>query len=388
MALVQQTFTELQDLQSEQYSSVATLPAGTGEGEPLGAIFNGTAILGVQQEQQISYVASTARLEDCEGADVDSFCAPWSVFRLGAVSSSGSVNASLPSPSTTSQFIPVGTTLQTEDGGQFLVIADTSQPGYSTALNAYVLLPGQAFVAVSVVSKTAGILSNVPVDSIFVVYSGPGTQSLPATFTFTNPVAFENGEDSESDAQMKARFTKTTSSQRSGVFAAAESAILGVQANLTYSIGDMLAPDGTEDEGFFTVVVNVKGQSSGPGGALLSTVDAAIAAVRPLGISYDVVAPTLLDVNASYTLSGTPPPGQTQAQFVAATQAALGAYIDAIGLDPKGGTTILSYGRCYAVLFGVSGVTNVDALTLNGEVGADVVAPFATQIVAGTIAAS
>jgi hypothetical protein len=387
--LTQQTFSELQQLESEQYSSQATLPAGTAPGEPLGAIFNAVALLGVQQEQQTAYVASVARLATCFGADVDSFCAPFSLVRLGAVSSSGSVEASTQSPVTTAVYIPVGSTLLNPDSIPFLVIADTTQAAYNATLNAYVLAVGQSSIAISVVSQTAGSISNTPANSVFLIYSGPGSQPLTASFTFTNPVAFTNGSDTETDAAMKARFASTFSGQRSGAPASIVGAIQSVQDNLTFSVGDGINPNGSENpDGFFTVVVNVQGQSSGPGSVLIQNVSAAIAKVRPIGISYDVIAPTLLTINATYTLSGTPPAGQTQAQWVAATEAALGAFIDAIGLNAAGGTTTLSYGRCYAVLFGVAGVTNIDNLVLNGESGTDIVAPFATQIVAGTITAS
>jgi phage-related baseplate assembly protein len=129
------------------------------------------------------------------------------------------------------------------------------------------------------------------------------------------------------------------------------------------------------------VVVNVIGQSSGPGGELLSEISDAVAAVRPLGISYTVVAPTLLSVAVAGTL--TIASGYTASAVVAAANAAVAAYIDSIGLSPTGTSTTLSYGRVFAILFSVPGVANVDGLTLNGTSGTDIVAPFGEQIVAG-----
>jgi hypothetical protein len=132
---------------------------------------------------------------------------------------------------------------------------------------------------------------------------------------------------------------------------------------------------------FFTVVVNVLGQSSGPSANLLTLVQEAIDAVRTAGILRAVIGPTLVDVNAVATIDVAS--GYDSAAVIAACQAAYDAYVNNIGLDPAGGTTDCSYGRVYAVLLAVAGVTNVTGLTLNGAT-TDISAGFAQQLVAGT----
>lgn len=132
---------------------------------------------------------------------------------------------------------------------------------------------------------------------------------------------------------------------------------------------------------FFTVVVNVLGQATGPSTNLLALVAEAVDSVRSAGVLRSVIGPTLVSVNAVATISVAA--GYDSAAVIAACQAAYDTYVNNIGLDSAGGTTDCSYGRVYATLLAVPGVVNVTALALNGGT-VDVSAGFAHQLVAGT----
>lgn len=155
--------------------------------------------------------------------------------------------------------------------------------------------------------------------------------------------------------------------------------------NLVSVVGGVIASGATVlfvgGPAFFTVVVNVLGQAAGPSTNLLAQVQEAVDAVRAAGTIRAVIGPTLVDVNAVATIDVAA--GYDSDAVIAACEAAYDEYLNNIGLDPEGGSTDCSYGRVYAILLGVAGVTNVTGLTLNGGT-TDITAGFAQQLVAGT----
>ena len=379
--LTQQTFAQLVQLQTEQFGVAAGQPARTDAGSTLGSFFDAVALLGVQLEQQIAYENLIARLATSSGADVDTFVNPFGVFRLAATYAFGPETFSIPSPSGTQLVIPLGTVVQTPGGVQFMAVADTTNGAYSASANGYILPSGQTSVSVTVAATVGGTIGNVQANQITVVYGGPGGSPLPASFIVTNPNPFNDAQNTETDQALKTRFAQYVSGAHAGTSNSIRAAVNGVQPGLTFSVGDGLAPNGSPESAFFTVVVNVAGSGTAPSAVLLSEVTAAVEEVRPAGISYTVVGPTLIPVAASGTL--TYAPGYNAATVAAAVNAAYIAFANSIGLNPLGSSTTLSYGQVYAVLFGVAGVQNIDGLLLNGGTS-DVVASFGQQVVAGT----
>lgn len=370
----------------ENYETEATLPAATDAGSSLGAMFEATVLLALQLQQQAIYLAAISRLATSTGADVDSFCAPFGVTRLGATYATGQVTVTYPSPVGSPQLIPVGAIVQTTGGLQFTVSADATNPNYNATANGYYVQTGQTSVSVTVTCSVSGTTGNVAANTITQIYSGSNSPPIPGSPAVTNPSAFTDGVGSESDDAFKARFTLTVSSGRVATATAIIAAVLAIQTGLIYSFGDMVNADGSTHDAYFTFVVNEANTGTAPSSALLSAVQAAINAVRSAGISFQAIGPTLVPVNASGTI--VPVTGYSSAVVLPAVQAQYAAFVNAIGLNPDTTPTTCSLARCYAALLqtqvnGVYVVFDVTGLLLNGVAG-DVTAPFANQLVAGS----
>lgn len=454
------TLKQAQQQLTLQFAAVATVAPNTDQGSAIQALLNTVALLFSQGQVSQTAMANVSRLATSFGSDVDSFVAPFGYTRLGAAASSGSVTFSLNSVSSQQIVIPIGTIVIASNGLQFTVVIDQTQTGYSAALNGYVIPVGQLSVSATVQCNSIGKIGNVKATQINALYGGAGTPK-PAVDNVSNPQDFINGTDTETDAQLKARFTLGQSGGKDATSNALAAAILGVQNNLTYSIGDMMnitgsgSPPSTTTtgavtipavnatvsvavsnvnaipflgyvivsdgahafygqvtaigtnititclyqitgagtvasgatvlfvggSGFFTAVVNQIGQSVGPTPALLAAVATALDKVRSAGCSRSIIGPTLINVNCVATLKLTASGVWTTVQPAAI--AAFNNFVNYIGLDPAGNSTVCAYIDVGMILRQVPGVLRVDGLTLNGGT-ADLTATFAQQLVAGT----
>lgn len=388
---------QIQQMIAEGYNAAANLPADTGPGSAFGPSFNAAALAIFSAQQQAQYVAAISRLStipaNADGSpnpDLDSFVNAFNFTRLGSSAASGQVTISTASPVSGSPLIvPVGFIVQTSGGLQFQVIADTTNGAYNAADNGYPIAVSASSVNASVKCLTLGTIGNVQAGQITNFYGGPGAVANPGVSTVTNAAAFTNAINFESDAALKTRFTTGISTGRSGTNSALGAAILGVQPGLTYAIGDRVNADGSAHASYFTVVVAVLGSSTATPSTILSQVTTAIEGstatsvpqVRAAGESYQVISPTFVSINVSATL--TLAAGAVAATVVAAAQAALTTYLQGIGLNPQGASTLISYMKIGALLFGVSGVANVDNLLVNSGTS-DITATFSQMFSVGT----
>jgi Baseplate J-like protein len=391
------TMAQIQQTILQGYNAAAGLPADTGPGSSFGPSFNAAALAIFNQQQQVIYVAAIARLSTIPvnpngtpNPDLDSFCLVFNVPREGASASSGQVTFSTTSPvSGPPVIVPVGAIVQTSSGLQFQVIADPTNSAYNAGDSGYPIGSTYSSVNVTVQCLTTGTIGNVQAGQISNLY-GSSTVPVPAQIsTVSNAAAFDNAIDFEADPAYKQRFTTTVSTGSVATEFALGGAALGVQPGLTYSIGDRENADGSSHIAYFTLVVAVLGSSTTTPGGILSGVIAAlegnltasIQPVRAAGISYQVISPTFIaaNVGALITLS----PGAVWATVEAACIAALTSYIQSIGLNPEGNATTLSYMKLGAILFGVTGVANVDSLLLNSGI-VDLTATFSQMFSVGT----
>lgn len=397
-------FSDYKNLLLEAYNGAASVPANTNEGSTLGAITNAAALLALQLEQQLLYDAAIARMATSTGADCDSFAYPFGIYREGATATQGPVICSTNSPVSGSPLIvPVGGIVQTPSGLQFTIIADSNNPNYNAGDNGYPIAVGYSSTTVTVVCNSTGTIGNVQANQINQIFGGPGATPMPSV-NVNNAVSFADATnagvvpaiDTETDAAFKNRFTLLVSSGRVATRNAIAGTVLGVQTGLTYSLGDLVKMvDGspvTNQPGYFTVVVNNAGVNTLPSDQLIDNVYNAIEGlagnpeVRAAGCSFFVIKPTLLRVDAGCTITVDPNYPDPSA-VVAAAETAVAAYINSIGLDPNGNSTVCPYGKVYGIIYGVPGVLLADGLTLNGG-SADVTGVFAQQIVSGTISFS
>jgi hypothetical protein len=359
-------------------------------------------LLAIILQRQIAYVNSIARLATIgpnpinpalPNPDVDSFVNAYNVFRIEATAATGQVVFSVASSPALPILIPAvpsgsstGVIVQTTTGIKFVVIADTTNANYNATLNAYVIATGTTSVSVTVQCLSLGVNGNVAADQITQLFSGPGTTSIAGITGINNPNSFANAPGSavnlETDAALKVRFAFLMVTGSVGTPAAFAAAILASAVGLTFSVGDQLNSSGVTTSGVGTIVVNNAGTGTAPPSTLVPAVQAAINGVRALGITATVIAPTILAVNAVANIQIAP--GFLPSAVIAACSAAYTALVNNIGLNPTGGSTSAKIAAMYATLFTTPGVLDVTSLTLNGA-AADVVAPFATQLVAGTV---
>lgn len=387
MPIQTSTLEQMQALAATAFSANATLPANTNAGSTLGSIFNAEALLALNVQYELVYAASIARLATSFGPDVDSFVNVFAVYRIGASASSGLVTLTTPSPVVSQLLIPVGGMLATNSGLLFTIVAD---PGNTTGFfnavfNAYVITASTSSANVIVNCNTTGTIGNVAIGQISQIYTPVGGPPITGIQIVANAAAFTNAVNQESDPALKARFTLAMSGGRVGSINAEAFAVYSVQEGLTVSVGDLEHPDGSSWPGGFTIVVNELGQSSGPGAPLLSACQSAALAVKSAGASFVCIGPTLINVNGAGTvyLNATLPTGLTSAQVIANVNAAYILFLNNIGLNANGGSTICPLSLVYSVLQAVPGVAYIDGLALNSST-ADISAPFAFQLVAGT----
>lgn len=394
--LTQYTRSQLKQLAIQEYNSEATLPADTHQGSDLGSIFDATAFLAVLLQQQIAYENQIARLatvpalpSGAPNPDVDSFVNAFGVYRLSSIAASGQVVFSIASPSSLNILIPAvaigqspAVIVQTSGNVQFQVIPDTTNANYNASFGSYVLSAGQTSVSCSVQCLTLGTAGNVQANTINQPYSGPGTIQTAGISSVTNPSAFSNAVNLETDAALKTRFAVVMQTGTAATSSAVAAAILSVGINLTYSVGDGFNSIGASASSYFTVVVNNSGTGTAPSTALLASVYTSVLAVKPLGIGFQVIAPTLVPVGVTANIKVAP--GFTSAAVSAACAAAVVTLLNNIGLSPTGASTLAKLAAIYTTLYTTPGVSDVTSLAINGGTS-DVAATFGQQIVAGTI---
>lgn len=260
------TASQLKQIFAEAFNAApGVLPIYDGPGSSLGPFEDALSNLALMVQQGQNYAQQISRLysippnkDGTPNPDVDSFVYPFGFTRLAAQASSGQVTFSTPSPVASQLVIPIGTIVSTENGLQFLVIVDQSNAAYSASAGGYpsggyILAVGQRSVNVTVQCLSTGVIGNVQPGLINSIFGG----GVAGFQTVSNAQAFSNGRDVETDAALKARFTLGMSSGRVATINALASALLAVQSNLTYSIGDMLNASGTGAAPQTTTTANV-----------------------------------------------------------------------------------------------------------------------------------
>jgi uncharacterized phage protein gp47/JayE len=362
------------------------------EGSILLAVAEATQGVMLWLQGLILQVMATTRLSTSNGNDVDTFCVdfmpalPGSVTaalpngspRLPAVKSTGPATVARFTP-TNAAFIAasitpgdgLGANSQTQDGTQtFTVVADTTQPLYSAALGGYTLPAGQASGSVTVQALVGGTGGNISAGTLTVLQTG-----ISGIDTITNPSAFTNGINQESDQALKARFVAFMNSLSEGTLGAFAFAITSLQQGLQYKLIENTDYNGQTDNGFVTVIID-DGSGNTPT-ATVNLVANAIISVRAAGIRSGVFAATKLTANVVMTIGVAQ--GYVAATVQAAVVAALAAAINGVGL----GNT-LDFMLLGQAAFNVPGVASVTAVTLNSGTS-DQAATALQTIKAGTL---
>ncbi len=313
---------------------------------------------GIWLQSLILQVLAWTRAQTSTGSALDLWLAQFGFTRLQGVASSGSVNLGALTAPVSPVPIPVGSLVQTLTGVKFVTTAAATLPAGSTS------------VSVPVTAVLQGTGGNVDAGAISQIVS-----AIPGIDTVTNPVAFANGVDPESDTAVRTRFVNYIATIQKGTTLAVTAAVQGVQQGLTFNLIEFQLQNGTATPAYFYVVVN--NGTGNPPSSLLSTIYNAIDAVRAAGVQFNVYAPTAVTVTTS--MSVTIAAGYQLSAIQAAITTAIDDYIATI---PIGGTIVWSY--LFALAYGVPGVTDVTNLLLNSGT-ADISAGTNGVIVAGTV---
>jgi len=317
-------------------------------------------------------ILTTARLSTSAGVDVDSFVGDFGMTRLTGTAATGEVTFTSFSPAAQSATIEVGATVKTSTSLVFTVVGEASNPYWSSAAAGYIRPAGVSSVSLPVACAQAGSVGNVGAGAISLL----GT-ALSGIDTVTNVVAFTNGSDGETDAQVRARFPLWLAAKSSATLASVKNAVSNVKVGLTDAIIDGASADLASRAGFFTVVVD--DGSGAASDAVVSSVYSAVEDVRALGVGFAVQRPTVIDLNISMTI--VVPAGTDVPAVQSAVSTAITSYIN---------STVVGSGFSYSYLpvlayqnAGVSVVSISDVL-LNGA-QADIAAASTQVARAGLI---
>src|SRR5690348_3138214 len=191
-------------------------------GSILRAIIEAVAGVCMYLQNLIVAMYATARASTSNGPDLDSWMADFGLTRLPAVAASGQVVFSRFTP-TNAATIPVGTQVESSDGTLvFAVIADTTNVNYVPSQNAYVVAANTSSVSVTVQDTKAsdGALGNAVIGALNTL-----TSPIVGIDTVSNPSAFTNGANAESDAAFRTRFQNYLASLGEGTPTAISTAI-------------------------------------------------------------------------------------------------------------------------------------------------------------------
>lgn len=372
MSLPTKDFTTLVREQAAMIQGAAKALIDLTVGSILRAVIEANAAVILWVQGLFLQVLAKTRAATCSGADLDSWMADYGIYRLAAVASTGNVTFSR-FTTTQAATIPVGTIIESTDltPEQFAVVADTTNPAYSSAHNAYVIAAGVAFVTVPVVCQTAGVEGNVLAGQISLL-----TSSIQGIDTASNASAFVNGMDAETDDGMRARFVAYIAGLNRGTKGAVAYAVSSAQQGASYTLVENYNYAGQAQAGFFYVIAD--DGSGSPTSGFLSNVFAAIEAIRPLGSTFAVYGPTKVVVAATLTI--TTASGYSHSAVAALVNAALQTYISSLPVGQS-----LNYSRIAQIAYDASpGVINVTAVTLNSAT-ADITATGQQVIKPGTI---
>jgi hypothetical protein len=334
-----------------------------GKGSPLLAITQGFASAFLWFQSLALVILSAARLSTSNNIDVDTFTADFMPVlpgtaspRLGAQAASGLLLFSRFTASPQALFIPVGAVVQTTDGTQnFQITADPTFATYSAVANGYTMPANAPTLTIPASAVIAGSGGNVAAGSISTI-----TTPLQGIDSVTNLAAFVNGEDQESDSELKSRFAAyilgLSRGDIYGTIAALDGAEVGAQFKITedYTLNGVFTP------GYYFIVVD--DGSGAPPPSFVSAMTSAAWSVRPLGIRLGVFTPNVIFVTVQMQIN-------TAKGYDHNTVCGLVANAIADGINTLGLGVSLNFNQLSAWAYSVSGVTGITGMLLNGLSG-------------------
>jgi uncharacterized phage protein gp47/JayE len=334
-------------------------------GSVLRAIIEANAAIVLWVQWLVLLTLQTTRASTSTGADLDSWMADFSLSRLPATTASGTATFSR-FVGTAAAFVPAGALIKTQDGSiTFVIDIDASNPAWQPVLNAYCLASGVMSIDLPIIASAAGLSGNVLSNTVAVLAS-----ALPGIDIINNETATSGGGDPEADGAFRVRFANFFAARSRATMDAIAYAISLVGPDLKHVIQENVDAGGNVRIGNMLIVVdNGSGLLSQ---TLLNSLSVAIQAVRPIGTTFSIQPPQIIQVQVSLTilLRSESPTSTIQASL----QSAIESYIGNLRI----GST-LSITRISQLAYWTEPrIINVSNVALNGQ-GMDLVAPPTTS---------
>jgi uncharacterized phage protein gp47/JayE len=286
MQLPVQTFSTMVQEMAATLQGTASQLVDLSIGSVLRALLEACASVALWLQWIALLVLSATRAATSVGADLDSWMADFSFFRLSPASSVGVVTFSRYSTSI-STTVPVGAGIRVAQGSQtFYVTEQTANPAWNGS-SGYTLASGIASIEVPVAASQPGAAGNVQSGAISLLAS-----PIPGVDSVTNALPTTGGVDGESDAALRARFQLYINSRSLATEVAVLAAIANLQQGLRYTVLENQAVDGQTMIGNFCAIVD--DGTGAPANSLLSSARAAINDVRPIGSTFTISAPVVV----------------------------------------------------------------------------------------------
>lgn len=392
MAIQPWDFDTLVENQAAAIQAAANNPINLAEGATMRAWVEAQGGVGLYLQGLMVKAIALSLFATRYGTDADEFGAQFGFLRLPAIAATGTLTFARYTD-TEEGIILVGTLVATGDGTvQFAVTADPTNANWASQAGpngGYIAAANVASIGVPVAAVVAGSGGNVIGGAISLI------QSQVTNFdTVTNPAAFTNGLDAESDPAYKARFPLFLAGLASADDAAIRSAIAGVQQGLQYLLDENYDyPGETEDLGSFFALVD--DGSHNPPSSLVTAVYDAINAVRGFCIRPQAYGVTALTVSLAGTIAAAP--GYNATTVANAVAAAWSNWLNTFwstwlaGLVPGVPVTPakVTVAEAAAVAMAVPGCANVTLSTIliNGE-NADLQLTLTQAPTPGTVTAT
>jgi hypothetical protein len=300
--------------------------------------------------------------------------ADFSLFRLPASVATGIATFARFSGTTTA-FVPVNTVVKTTDGSiSFLVSADSGNPAWQPAVNAYSLVAGVMSIDLPIIACEPGLIGNVIPNTITLLAS-----PVPGIDSIDNSASTSGGTNPESDTAFRSRFSNFFSSRSRATTDAIGYAISIVQPDLNYVIQENVDAAGNVRPGNMLIVVD-----DGSGAltdSLLNSLSLAISEVRAVGTTFSIRPPEIIYVQVSLSIEC--PSDSSVFDLQGNVLSAIAGYVNG---RPIGST--LSITRISQVAYRAEPrIINISNITLNSGIAdlvAQATASFRSQSVSFT----
>lgn len=331
-------------------SSLLDLAVGT----PGRAILESASGLGLWLQSVALQILTRNRLSTSQGEDIDSFIADFGLTREPGVAASGNIVFSSFSPSTASATIPVGALVLTIANINYTVFADSTHAAWNNAANGYIRSAGVQSLTLPVQCTQTGMIGNASAGAICLLGS-----AISGVDTVTNPAAFANGGDGQTDAAVRSGFVTWLNTLNRATLSAIVGAVEAIATNIMVQ-----GVENADTAGNFlpgNIVLYVDDGSGAVSDAVITQAYTVANEYRASPTSIQVVRPEISTPAVSMTLALAPNSDVASVETLITT--AISGYFNGLGIGQGA-----IYSRLSVLTYAASpSVVSVSNLLLNGE---------------------